>query len=206
MKSRFVIGSGAMLDIAVDAWSHAQPDERIVRVEISQKPDYGFDLSPLDAVDRDAAVFIAFDERFGNFSRLDLFQAAIERGLRMPPYVSSRAMLASSAKVGPNTFVGDGVVIGARSIVDHNCVVNAGVMVGSKVRVKPSCWLATGVILGNDVEVGGHSTLRMGVIVADRTKIGRNCELGVTGHYREDVAARTVFDARYDAPIFVYGS
>jgi hypothetical protein len=47
--------------------------------------------------------------------------------------------------------------------------------------------------------------MREGVVVAPGTKTGRNCEIGIAGVYREDVAAKTVFDPRYDEPIRVYG-
>jgi acetyltransferase-like isoleucine patch superfamily enzyme len=205
VKSRFVIGRGAMLDIAVGTWTAAQSDAPPARVEIGQGADYGFDWSALDAVDRDAEVFMAFGETFGNFSRLDLFQAAIERGFHMPALVSPRAMVAAGVKIGPNCYIGDGAVIGAGTTVEYNCVVNDGALIGAGVRVKPSCWIGPGVQLGNNVEIGMHSTLREGVIVAPGTKIGRNCEIGIAGVYREDLAPKTVYDPRYDGPILVYG-
>lgn len=205
MRSRFVIGDGAMLDIAVDAWTLAQPTEHIVRIEISQGPDYGFDLSPLDSVDRGAEAFIAFDERFGNFSRLELFQAAVERGFRMSPCVSSRAMLASNVKIGPNTFVGDGAVIGAGVVCEHNSVVHAGAFVGTNVHIKSSCWIESGVVVKHGAAIGANSTLRSGVIVGEGVTIGRCCEIGLPGSYRDNVASKTIFHQLYDQPIKVFG-
>ena len=205
MSSRFVIGRGPMLDIAMATWSAVQPDAAPARVEICQRADYGFDGSALDAIDRDAEVFVAFDETFGNFSRLEIFQAAIERGLHMPALVSPRAMVAAGVRLGPSCYVGDCAVIGAGSSVEYNSVVHAGALIGAGVRIKSSCWIGLGVRLADHAEIGMHCTLREGVIVAPGTKIGRNCELGIAGVYREDIAAKTVFDPRYDEPIVVYG-
>jgi acetyltransferase-like isoleucine patch superfamily enzyme len=63
-----------------------------------------------------------------------------------------------------------------------------------------------GVIVGDGAEIGAHSTLRMGALVAPGIKVGRNCELGWPRRYDEDLPSRTVFDSRYDEPIFVYGT
>ena len=51
---------------------------------------------------------------------------------------------------------------------------------------------------------GAHSTLRMGALVAPKVQIGRHCELGWPQRYGQDVAAKTIFDPRYDAPIYTY--
>lgn len=206
VKSRFVIGRGPMLEVVVDAWTAATPADRIVRIELPQAADYRFDWSALDAVGRGAEAFMAFDEIFGNFTRMELFQVGIERGFQLAPFVSPRAMVAATVKIGPNTYIGDGVIVGAHSSVEYNCVLRAGAVIGAGVRIKPSCWIAGGVHVGDGAEIGAHSTLREGVFVAASTKIGRNCELGMPGHYRQDVAPRTVFDPRYDAPIFTYGN
>ena len=53
-------------------------------------------------------------------------------------------------------------------------------------------------------QIGAHSTLRMGALVAPKVQIGRHCELGWPQRYGQDVAAKTIFDPRYDAPIYTY--
>jgi UDP-3-O-[3-hydroxymyristoyl] glucosamine N-acyltransferase len=205
VKSRYVIGLGPALDAMVECWSASLPDQDIVRIEIGMGPDYRFDWSVFDSIKAGAEVFVALDERFGNFTRLEIFQVATERGMHMAAFVSPRALVAKGAKIGPNCFVGDGAIVGARAVVEYNCVVNPGVIVGAGVKLKSSSWLASGVQVGDGAEIGAHSTLRQGVLIAPRVKIGRNCEIGIPGHYREDIVARTVFDPRYDAPILVYG-
>ena len=206
VKSRYVIGRGAMLDLAAAICGSISVDARVVRIEIGQGPDYRFDWSALDVIENDAEVFMAFDERFGNFSRLELFQGAIERGLRMPALVSPRALVAVNVKLGPNTLLGDGVIVGPDSTIEYNCVLQAGVIVGTGVRIKTACWVSSGVQIGDGAEIGAHTTLRQGVLVAPGVKIGRNCDIGIAGTYRDDVAARTVFDPRYDARIVVFGN
>ena len=150
-------------------------------------------------------LFVALDERFGNFKRMEIMQAAMSRGFQLATIRAPGAVVATDAKLGPNVFVGAGAIIGAGAIVDFNSVVNAGAVVGFGARLKASCWIEGGAVIGNRAEVGAHAILRAGVIVAPRVKIGRHSEIGVPGLYRSDVVPKTVFDPRYDEPLVVYG-
>ena len=84
-----IIGGGDMLDVAWHAWCAARPDLRIERREARQMPDYTFDLAVFEGIDpRERELFIAFDERFGNFKRLELMQVALDRGFLTGAFVS----------------------------------------------------------------------------------------------------------------------
>ena len=207
MKSRWIVGGGRYLDLAVQAWKQARPDECIERIEVPQTADYQFDLGVLAALSpAEGAMFVAFDERFGNFKRMELMQAAMERGFKLEALVSPGAAVAPDAVIGPNAFIGAGVCIGAGTRIDYNSVINAGARLGSGVHLRASCWLDMGVVVGDGAEVGAHSILRMGTLVAPGIKVGRNCELGVPRLYDRDIPSRTTFDTRYDEPIVVYGT
>ena len=205
MGCKWIIGASAFLDIAHDAWQHAHPELQVEKVALAQNATYDFDLSVLDALNPDAGTaFVAFDERFGNFKRMELMAAVLERGFKLEPFISPRAMLAGNVKVGTNAFIGDGAIVGHGSRIDYNSVLLSGVLLGSGVHVRPSCWLESGVQVGDGAQIGAHSTLRMGALVAPKVQIGRHCELGWPQRYGQDVAAKTIFDPRYDAPIYTY--
>jgi carbonic anhydrase/acetyltransferase-like protein (isoleucine patch superfamily) len=207
VKSRVVVGSGDMLDIAWHAWMACDGEgDDVTRLEIAQRADYSFDLSVLDGLDPGAtSLFVAFDERFGNFKRMELMQAAMSRGFRLASLVSPRAVVDKSVRIGPNAFVGDGTIVSAAAVLEYNVVVHAGALVGHGANIRASSWVEGGVILAPRADIGAHCILRAGVIVARGVRIGRNCELGIPGDYRKDVAAKTVFDPSYDEPIRVYG-
>jgi acetyltransferase-like isoleucine patch superfamily enzyme len=205
MTSKVVAGAGDMLDLVVRAWA-AATGEPVMGVEIPQRADYAFDTSPLDAHDPATTVlFAAFDERFGNFKRAELMRDAMARGFQLATIAAPGAIVAPDAKVGPNVFIGSGVVVGSGSVVEFNSVVHAGAVIDHGVRLKASCWIDTGVTIGRRAEIGAHCILRMGVAVAPAVKIGRLCDIGVPGLYRTDVAAKTVYDPRYEEPLIVYG-
>ena len=207
MKSRWIVGDGDFLDQVFHAWKQARPNESVVRVTVPQSADYVFDLQVLAGLNpAEGSMFVAFDERFGNFKRMELMQAALERGFKLEPFISPHAFVADDAVIGPNVFIDAGVCVGQGASIDYNNVVNAGAKIGNGVHLRASCWIEMGVTIGNRAAIGAHSTLRMGAMVAPGVKVGRGCELGWPQRYDKDIAAKTFFDSRYDAPIRTYGS
>lgn len=202
--TRWIIGDGNYLDIAFCAWKLAYPNEKNVRVEVIQNPDYSFNLKCFDEINPvQDRVFIAVNERFGNFKRMELFQAALEKGLKLDTFTSPRAMLGSDVSVGINSFIADGVILEAKVKVDYNTVIGSGTIIGYSSKIKPACWIEKGVNIGADVSLGTYSILRTGVVLAPGIKVGKGCEIAIAGSYRADIAAKTVFDPRYDSPIYV---
>jgi hypothetical protein len=206
MSCKWIIGAGTPLEMAHASWCQAFPDARIEKISIAQNAQYAFELGPLDVLDpAEGLMFVAFDERFGNFKRVELMQAAMERGFKLASFVSPRAMVAGGVRIGPNAFVGDGAIVGHGSRIDYNSVLLPGVCLGSGVHVRASCWLESAVVVGDGAQIGAHSILRSGALVAAGVQVGRGCELGWPRRYDNDIAAKTVYDTRYDAPIHVYG-
>jgi acetyltransferase-like isoleucine patch superfamily enzyme len=206
MASRCVIGTGICLEQVFNAWRQAEPQADVRRIEVSLRTDYSFDLDALDGLDPAAdRLFIAYDESFGNFNRMELMQLAMARGFSLESFVSTSAVVAADAVIGRNCFIGDGVVVGAGSRIDYNTVLHDGVKIGAGVHLRPSCWCDIGVSIGHGTEIGTHAILRMGAVVGPGVRIGRHCELGWPRLYDRDVPSRTVYDTRYAEPIHVYG-
>jgi UDP-3-O-[3-hydroxymyristoyl] glucosamine N-acyltransferase len=206
MKSRWVVGGGVCLEQVLGTWMRAYPQDSVQRIELLPDADYVFNLAALDTLDpAQGTMFVAFDERFGNFKRMELMQAVMERGFKLEPFIAPGAIVPPDAVIGPNAFIGEGTVLGIGCRVDFNAVVRDGARLGAGAHVRSSCWLETGVLVGDGADIGAHSILRMGAIVAPRVKVGKHCELGWAQLYDQDIPSRTVFDARYEEPIRVYG-
>jgi len=182
------------------------PQDRVQGIELLPDDNYAFDLSALNALDPEqCTMFVAFDERFGNFKRMELMQLVMERGFRLETFISPSAIVPPGTVIGPNVFIGEGVVLGIGARVDFNAIIRDGVKLGAGVHLRSSCWLETGALVGDGAEIGAHSILRIGAVVSPHIKIGKHCELGWAKLYDKDVPARTVFDTRYQEPIRVYG-
>lgn len=206
MACKWIIGSGAFLDIAYEAWQRAFPELTLEKLSIAQNSKYEFDLSPLYGLNpSDGSAFVAFNEHFGNFKRMELMSAVMQKGFKLDSLVSPHAMVASNVEIGANTLIGDGVIIGYGSRIGYNSIILPGVQIGSKTHIRPSCWLESGTIIGSNVEIGTHCIIRSGAIISSNVQVGRHCELGWTKRYEKDIAPKTIFDPRYDSPIFTYG-
>jgi acetyltransferase-like isoleucine patch superfamily enzyme len=204
---RWIIGAGTYLDIAFHAWQQALPHEDIRRVDVTQNADYSFNTEIFSQTDPNVdLVFIAFNEKFGNFKRSELMQAALACGSKLDSFISPKALLSANVSVGVNCFVADGVIVGANTKIDYNTVLLSGSVVGFNVRIKPSCWIESGVQLGEGVTVGSHAIIRTGAVVAPGVALGRFAEIAIPGRYGNDVPAKAVFDPRFNTPIFVYGT
>ncbi len=205
MACKWIIGAGAPLDLAYDICRRAHPQLHVEKIAVPQNSSYEFELNLLDALQpASGTAFAAFDERFGNFKRMELMSALMERGFQLESLISPRAMLATGIQVGPNALIGDGVTIGSGSRIDYNSVLLPGTHLGMGTHIRPSCWLETGVIVGNGVQIGTHCTLRSGALIAHGVQVGRHCELGWPQRYDKHIAPKTIFDGRYDAPIYTY--
>lgn len=205
MKSRWIVGGGAYLDLVFRTWAQARPDESLEKIEVQQEDDYAFDLGLFDLLDpADGAMFVAFDERFGNFKRMELMQAAMTRGFSLESFVHPSAVVDVSAVIGKNVFIGINAVVGHDVRIDYNSVLHAGVYVGPGSHIKPSCWIENGVQIGAGVEVGANGIVRMGASISASVKIGKGCELGWPRLYDKEVPSKTIFDVRYNEPIRTY--
>lgn len=205
MKSRWIVGAGDYLDLVFHSCRKTYPDDQVEKVVVPQTEGYEFDLTVLDALTPDhGSAFVAFDERFGNFKRMELMQALMARGFRLDPLISRSSDVAEDVVIGMNVFIGPNTTIGHGCRIDFNTVIHAGVIIGPGSQVKSSCWLESGVQLGSGVKIGAHCTLRVGASIRSKVTIGRGCELGWPRVYEQDVAGNTFFDTRYDEPICVY--
>lgn len=206
MKYKLIIGSGIFFETACRAWKKDFPETTLNVIEIPQKEDFEFDYSVLDGIDsKDVSVFIAFDERFGNFKRMELVLEVQRRGFKIDSYISKSASVADGVNIGENVFVGDNVTVAHGTVIGFNTVIHAGTNIGAHVNIASSCWFETGVQIGTKANIGRHTIVRMGAIVGKSVQIGWGCELGWPQFYGETVPDKTTFDTRYDEPIYVYG-
>lgn len=207
MAFRWVVGEGNCLTQATTAWARMHPQDAVQKIELPLGADYQFDLGALDGLDpAQGTMFVAFDERFGNFKRAELMQAVMARGFKLDSFIAPSAIVPPDAVVGPNVFIGEGVVLGMGCRIDFNAVVRDGAKLGTGVRLRSSCWLDTGVMVGDGAEIGAHSILRMGTVIAARVKVGSHCELGWARLHGADIPAKTIYDSRYPEPIRVYAA
>jgi acetyltransferase-like isoleucine patch superfamily enzyme len=71
--------------------------------------------------------------------------------------------------IGHYTTIGQGVTIGAASILEDFVGIQPGAEIGSRVLVTSRSWIGIGAIIGNGSVIKGH--------VGDHTRIGADCRI-----------------------------
>jgi len=201
---KYVIGAGLLLDKALANWHDADATQALVRVEIGQKPDYGFDLSALDAVTPETGTaFVAWGPQFLNFRRLELMGLLKERGLKMPPLLCTGAVVSPQATIGENTVVGAGSTVAATARIGFNCVIGEGCRIGFGSRVDASVWMGDDVQVGMQARVGSNSVLGNRTSVAQSATVGRFCVLDSSTPPLPKVAPKTFYMAGFRDPVVI---
>jgi carbonic anhydrase/acetyltransferase-like protein (isoleucine patch superfamily) len=207
MSSKYVVGTGVLLQWAAASWAEVQPELHLHLVDVGQGADYGFDLDPLEGVlPADASAFVAWGPQFLNFRRLELMGELKRRGFRMPPLICKGALVPGSVKIAENAAIGAGAIVGVQCEIGYNAVVGAGAHIGVGTCIEHSAWLAPGVFVGSASRVGAHATLGMGLLVHDGVHIGKQCVLQKPGPVVANVPAKTFHLASFADPVVVYGS
>lgn len=202
MRSKYVIGNGALLDWAMAAWREVDPGLELRPVKLDQDAAYAFDLSVLDNLIVDGATaFAAYDDQFLNFRRFELMAKLKERGFSMPALVCPGALVASTASLGENVMIGAGAIVGHGCQIGFNTVIGSGANIGSACRIGNSAWIEAGVVIGRAAKIGANVTLGTGVIIGDTVEVGKFCAIDVAGKITKNIAAKTFLHASFDTSI-----
>lgn len=140
-------------------------------------------------------MFVAVSTSEMNRVRERLSQAAKRLGYRLATFISSRAHVASTATVGPNSVIfpmvhvntmaeiGEGVLLGTGSIIEHHA------------RIGDYSFLSVNAMVLGEARIGERCFLGAGCIVVDEVKVGSDCLLGAGTCIRFDVAPGKVLAA-----------
>lgn len=79
--------------------------------------------------------------------------------------IHSSAIVADSAKIGKNVFIGAFCCVGENSEIGENSVLRAGAKIGDRVKIGANCTLDPNVFIEDNCTIGSGVILRSGVII-----------------------------------------
>ncbi len=203
MPSKFVIGSAPELAWIAAAWRENAPGLEIVEVAL-EGDDAVITAVLAGAGPEDSAFVVCGPERL-NMRRLELMGLVKSLGIAMPPLVCRGAIVAATASVSENSYVGAGAVIGPLCRIGHNAVIGAAALIGSGATVGQSAWIDDGAQLGRGAAVAAHATVGIGVVIGHGVAVGKFAIVDKPGCYSVDIAAKTFIHASHARPIVVIG-
>ena len=122
-----------------------------------------------------------------------LFEKLRGYGFPMVSYISGRAHVDVSSRVGVNCLVLPGVVLEPESVVEDNCYVNSGAIVCHHSRIKAHSVLAAGSVIGGYTTVGESSLIGFNATVAELLELGEETLLGAGSLLLENTQKHTMY-------------
>jgi len=187
MKKLVIFGADDFAQVARYLFDH---DSEYKTVAFTVDPEYiheaAFDGLPLVGFDKvdllyphsEYEMFLAIGYSKVNRAREEKYKEAREKGYRLATYVSSKATVWDTLKIGDNSFVfennniqpfaeiGSNVVLWSGNHIGHHSLIGDHVFITSHVVVSGRC------IVGDYCFIGVNATLHDHIKIAPRTVIG----------------------------------
>jgi sugar O-acyltransferase (sialic acid O-acetyltransferase NeuD family) len=112
-------------------------------------------------------------------------------GVRFGTLVHPRATVARSTELGDGVVVGAGTVIGARTRLADQVMINRGVVIGHHVELGTFATVQPGAVIGGASTIGPRAYVALGARVLDRIQIGEGAVVGAGAVVVRDVEPHT---------------
>lgn len=107
-------------------------------------------------------TLVRVKDAYGSFAKL---LEAYNQFRQPKPVVDERAVIASSAKVGSEVYIGANVVVSEGATIENGAKIYPGCFVGENVRIGKNTVLFAGVRIYSDCVIGANCTLHSGVVI-----------------------------------------
>ena len=121
--------------------------------------------------------------------RLAAHRDAGARGFaREATIIDPSAVVASSATIGPGTYVNSGVVIGGAARIGAFVFINRSASIGHHVDIAEFASVGPGAIICGSARLGRGAVAGAGAMILENVQVGRNCVVAAGAVVRESVA------------------
>ncbi len=141
----------------------------------------------------EADVFVAISYGRMNRDRARAFEAVRTAGYATPSFISSKAMVADTARIGENVFVMEGNSVQPFVSIGDDTLLWSANHLGHHSVIGQHCYFASHVVLSGQCEVGDFSFLGVNVTVRDRVRIGAASLIGAGALILSDTAEKSVY-------------
>ena len=200
-KKLVIIGVGETAEIACEYFT-VDSEYKVVgfavnRRFITRESLVGLPVVPLEDVTTifpasEYWAFAAASSTKLNRVRSHLYAEAKNRGYRIASYISSRAFVWRTAKIGENCFVFEGNTIQSSVKIGNNVVLWSGNHIGHNSEIMDHCFLSSHVVVSGFCQIGEYSFLGVNSTIIDNIVIGKDCFIGAGALVQKDVQQYSV--------------
>ena len=188
MSEIIIIGVGETADIAFEYFSH-DSDYSIKAFSINKqfKNSNSHLGKPLVALEKLITLyppdkykaFVAMGSGHLNRDRQKVYEHVKMLGYELVSYISSRAFVCRTAKIGENCFIFENNVIQHKVEIGDNVVIWSGNHIGHQTKIKNNVFLSSHCVVSGYCDIGENSFLGVNCTFADHISIGRDCFIGM---------------------------
>jgi hypothetical protein len=172
------MGKEPWLSFAVTGWTLTAPSLVIVPVEVSLSKNYSFNYGLVDTYNPlNASAFVAWDDDFENFQRLELMGFLKARGFKLPPLIETNCQLGKNVDIKENCWIQPNCVIADNVSVGMNVFLGMNSRVGLKTVIGNNTWIGQNVIVGSNVKISSHVSLASRMLISDNISIGKQVRI-----------------------------
>jgi sugar O-acyltransferase (sialic acid O-acetyltransferase NeuD family) len=182
-----IVGAGEFAGIAYDYFTHDSPHDVVAfAVEeryLKERTLHGLPVVAFERLEEqyppgEVSTFVAVTYTLLNRARTRLYEECRRRGYALASYVSSRASVWPSARVGENCFLFEQVVVQYHAGVGNNVIVWSGSQLLHRAAVEDHCFLSSHVVIGGFGQVGRGTFLGLNCCVRDAVRVAPDCVIG----------------------------
>jgi sugar O-acyltransferase (sialic acid O-acetyltransferase NeuD family) len=138
---------------------------------------------PLEKLERrfapgDHAAFVAISYTQLNRVRTRLYEQIKGRGYSLASYVSSKAFIWRTARIGENCFVLENNVIQHGVTIEDNVYLWSGNHIGHQTVIRRNTYIASHVVVSGFCEIGESCFIGVNAAFNDKIKVGRDDIIG----------------------------
>jgi len=112
-----------------------------------------------------------------NRHRERLVNSMIERGYSPASYISSRATISPSARIGLHCVIADRAIIQSKAVLGDN-IVFYGSTIGHDAVIANNCFFSVGSLVLGYTQIGEYSFIGAGAVIVNDLVLGSDCVIG----------------------------
>lgn len=123
-------------------------------------------------------LFVAVGYTNQNRTRENLYYRCKKMGYTLPSYVSSKATVFDTLKVGDNCFILEDNTIQPFAVIGNDVVLWSGNHIGHHAVIEDHCFITSHVVVSGGVHVGRNCFIGVNTSIRDHISIGNHCLIG----------------------------
>lgn len=201
MEKIIIVGIGETADIAYEYFTH---DSDCIVIAFSVNKEFknsdNYQGKPLVELENllsiyphnEYKIFVAMSSEKLNYNRKKVYEQVKQFGYTCVSYISSKAFVWKTAKIGENCFIFENNVIQHGVEIGNNVVVWSGNHIGHQTKIHDHVFISSHCVISGYCEIGENSFLGVNASIADHIKVNRNCFIAMSAIISKEIPENTL--------------